>query len=145
MNDHADYFLGVWDAHYTAFFVYLAHLFDRRKDSSSIPTYLGLLDNKFGRAEVQELRDEFEVIARRAEPLLKARHKTVAHVDARLTEKDIFAEVDITWNEVKVVLAQTIQFVAKLRGSSDPSELGVPRDGRLRDATFKVLRKLGEA
>jgi len=145
MNKHADYFVGVWDAHYTSFYVYFGNLFDRRKDSSSIPTYLTIMQRKFGAVDTKPFRVEFEALAGRAEPLLMARHKTIAHIDANQTEKDIFKELDFTWSEVQLVLADTIAFVAKLQGFSTASDLRIPPEGRIREATFKVLRKLGEA
>lgn len=142
MNRHADYFVGAWDAHYTSFFVNLAHLYDRRVDSSSIPTYLNLKYGDDLSPLSKSLQADFSHLADRARPLLLARHKTVAHVDAKLTEKDVFELVNMTWEEIRHVVQETVGYVAKLHGVSSPGEIGIPRDGRLQEAVFKVIRAL---
>jgi hypothetical protein len=56
-----------------------------------------------------------------------------------MTERDVFLSIDITWKEVRQILAATVAFVLKLCGASSPGEVGIVRDGRMREATFKVL------
>lgn len=145
MHANTDYFAAAWNAHYVAFFVYLAHLFDKRADSSSIPTYLSILESQGGREDLAEIRKEYERLAARAEPILKARHKTVAHIDAKQTSKEFFSSVGIIWKDARSVLNDSVSLAVRLANGNDPSALGIPRDGRLRDATFKVLRTLHEA
>lgn len=145
MHANTEYFVAAWDAHYAAFFVCLAHLFDKRADSSSIPTYLSILESQGGREGLAEIREEYNRLAARAEPIIKARHKTVAHIDATQTSKELFSSVEIIWKDARSVLNDSVSLVVRLANGNDPSELGIPRDGRLRDATFKVLRTLHEA
>ena len=95
MNNHSDFFHASADAHYKAFFVYFAHLYDKRKDSSSIPTYLNEIATTADPGNVLLLRVEYDTLVSGAGPLLTARHKTVAHVDAKLSEKDVFAPLNI--------------------------------------------------
>lgn len=144
MHKHQDYFGAAWNAQYMSFFVCFAHLFDRRPDSSSLPTYLAKLKAEEGEAVAAPLFAEYESLASRAKPLIVARHKAVAHVDAELTEKDVFLELNVSWKEIRDVLTETINFVVKILGAKSPDELGFPRDGRLRDATFRVLDALSE-
>lgn len=55
MNEHNDFFRASQDAHYTACFIYLAHLFDKRSDSSSLPTYLAALSTGQNPQSPQEI------------------------------------------------------------------------------------------
>lgn len=142
MNKHADFFRASQDAHYTACFIYLAHLFDRRADSSSLPTYLSLIRNEIDVVKFQEIEARYTALADRAAPLVTVRHKTVAHVDARLSEKDVFGPLNITWNEIRKIIHDTAAFVTELAGASHEGAIGIPRDGRLSEATLKVLRAL---
>nr|WP_257216478.1 hypothetical protein [Allopusillimonas soli] len=144
MNAHSDFFRASYNAHYTAFFVHFAHLFDPRPDSSSIPTYFSAIRATADPMVLAALEAEFENLFVRARPLVIARHKTVAHVDARLTEKDVFAPLKITWNEVRDIIYESVQFVAKL-ASSDSGSLGIPRDRRLIEVTLKMIRALDKS
>src|SRR6185369_6748811 len=141
MNTHSDFFHASYDAHYTAFFVYVSHLFDARPDSSSIPTYFNAIRASIDATSMAALEAEYAVLANRARPLVHARHKTVAHIDARLTEKDVFAPFNITWNEVRHIIYDSAEFVAKLANSPSGS-IGIPRDRRLIESTLKLIQAL---
>lgn len=142
MNEHSDFFLACRAAHYTAFFVHIAHLFDKRADSSSLPTYLNAIRNQTDPARMRILETHYASLSARAEPLLTIRHKTIAHIDARLTEKDIFVPLNITWNEIRSIINDTAMFVTELAGASQPGEVGIPRDGRLSEATIRLIGSL---
>ena len=142
MNNHSDFFHASRGAHYMAFFVYLAHLFDKRADSSSIPTYLSAIALIADPTILQNLQGKYATLAQRASPLVAARHKTVAHVDARLSEKDVFAPLNITWNEVREIVYDSAKFVAELAGTTDLGSIGICRDRRLIESTLKLIRAL---
>jgi hypothetical protein len=142
MNKHSDFFLASQDAHYTACFIYLAHLFDKRTDSSSLPTYLSLLRSEIDTPTFQAIEARFTALAARAAPLVTIRHKAVAHIDARLSEKDVFGPLNVTWNEIRSVIRDSALFVSELAGAPYEGAVGIPRDGRLGEATLKVLRAL---
>jgi hypothetical protein len=141
MNEHGDFFRASYHAHYTAFFVHLAHLFDPRKDSSSITTYFSAIRATTDPVALSILEAEYADLHFRAQPLIKARHKTVAHVDAALKERDLFAQLNITWNEIRSIIYAAAEFVAKLASQNEVSA-GIPRDGRLFDATLRMIRAL---
>ncbi|MBO1017660.1 hypothetical protein IPU70_29165 [Achromobacter sp. SD115] len=141
MNEHSDFFLASYDAHYTAFFVNFAHLFDPRSDSSSIPTYFSSVQATADISALAALEAEFAGLASRARPLLKVRYKTVAHVEKRLTAKDVFAPLNITWNDVRDIIYESCEFVAKL-ASTPAGSLGIPRNRRLTEATLNMIRAL---
>lgn len=142
MNTHSDFFHASADAHYTAFFVYLAHLFDTCLDSSSIPTYLREAGPKIEQSELQRLQDDYATLEARARPLIAVRHKTVAHIDARLTEKDVFGPLNVTWDEIRDVVYDSALFVARLAGTTDLGSIGICCDRRLVDSTLRLIRAL---
>jgi len=142
MNEHSDFFRASQDAHYTACFIYLAHLFDKRSDSSSLPTYLALIREETDPTKFQDIESSYTALANRAAPLVTVRHKTVAHIDARLSEKDVFSPLNITWNEVRRIIYHAATFIEQLAGAPHQGAIGIPRDGRLGEATLKLLRAL---
>jgi AbiU2 len=144
MNEHSDFFLTVQDAHFVAFHTYAAHLFDRRPGSASIPAYLKELKKKGVEARrVAEFEAEYKGLELRAKPVLSARHKIVAHVDARLTDSEVYGQTVATWNQIRDVIFEAAQFVAKLAGcEAQPGTIGIPHDRRLPDATLRLIRTL---
>ncbi len=142
MNEHSDFFRASQDAHYTACFIYLAHLFDKRSDSSSLPTYLKLIRSSTEPTKFQDIEARFSTLADGVAPLITVRHKTVAHIDARLSEKDVFGPINITWNEIRSIIYDAATFVEKLAGAPHQGAIGIPRDGRLGEATLRLLRAL---
>ena len=139
---HSEFFLISQDAHYIAFFVYLAHLFDGRKDSSSIPTYLANAKDKYEISHLHRLQLTYLALAQRAEPLILARHKAVAHVDASLSQDDIFGPMSMTWKDVRVIIYEATTLVSELAGARDPASIGIPHDRRLIEVTLKLINAL---
>lgn len=147
MNVHSDFFHASQDAHYIACFTYLAHLFDKRSDSSSLTTYLSLIRDKTEPSKFKEIESHYDSLAIRATPLIKVRNKTVAHIDAGLSEKDVFAPLNITWNEIRSIIYDVTAFVEHLartrhQDADGIARDGIPRDGRLGEATLRLLRAL---
>lgn len=142
MQSHSEYFATALNANYTAFFVYFAHLFEKRTDSSSIATYISALRAEQGDSSVEALNAEYEALRERAKPLLIIRHKTVAHIEKTLSGEDLFFSGDITWNEVHQIISDTIIYIIKLCSAKSPGEIGIPRSGRLHEATHRLLDAL---
>jgi AbiU2 len=142
LAEHSDFFDATYDAHYMAYFVYLAHLFDKRADSSSIARYFALMGSTTEIPWDRDLECRFAALSERAKPLLVARHKTVAHIDAICTEKDVFNQFTITWNEVHSLTNEIVDLVTALRKASHPGEIGIPRSHRLTEATINLLESL---
>lgn len=145
LNEHVDFFRASYDAHYVAFFVYLAHLFEKNRDSSCIQTYLSAIALTTDPIQFHDWQVQYKNLAERALPLIRARNKTVAHVDARLSESDVFGPLQITWDDVRMVIYDSAKFVAELAGTTELGSIGIPRDGRLIDSTLKMIRTLKEA
>ncbi|HAF01891.1 MAG TPA: hypothetical protein DCO68_13525 [Methylophilaceae bacterium] len=143
MNEHSDFFRASADAHYTALFVNLAHLYDKRPDSSCLLTFLNESANFIESNRLVLLREEYEVLANRAAPLITVRHKTVAHIDAKLSEQAVFASLDTIWiNQVREIVYDSTIFVAKLAGTTDLGAIGIARDQRFIECTLKLISAL---
>ena len=139
---HRDFLAASQDARYMAFFICFAQMFDRNREVSSIPAYLRLIETQIDDRKYQEVLAEYQSLAMRAEPLLKIRHTLIAHVNARLTESDVFQPLHVTWHEIRDRIHQSSAFVARIAGGSTPGEVGIPRDGRLNEATLRALKAL---
>src|SRR5437764_14876646 len=55
MNRFADFFLSTERAHYNSIFINLAHLFDKRRDVSSIEKYLRLSKHLYSLQELKAI------------------------------------------------------------------------------------------
>jgi hypothetical protein len=95
-------------------------------------------------ADYKVLDGEYKSLLKRAKTLIIARHKTVAHIDQFLTEKEVFAKADpTTYNETRDLIYDAATFVAKLAGhESQPGIIGIGRDRRLLEATLSLIRAL---
>jgi hypothetical protein len=144
MNTHSDFFRASYDAHYIAYHIYLAHLYDSTPKTASIGTYLKEIKPKTPASTYAALEQEFQDLRNRARPLVIARHKTIAHVDQFLTEKEVFSQADpITYNSIKDLIYDSAQFVAKLAGhENQPGQIGIARDRRLLEATLALIKAL---
>jgi AbiU2 len=139
--EYSDFVKSSEDAHYTASYVYFAQLYDKDTHSSSIPNYLTLIQADTEVTLYDDYQRRYQELTLRAKPLLKTRNKLIAHVDAKLTERDFFIKEKITWNEIRDVMHDTAEFVAFLVGH-EAGLIGIPRDGRLAEAVIKVFNKL---
>lgn len=145
LRQHSDFFGASQNAHYTAFFIYFAQLFDKGRNNSSIATYLRLAKGTTSSAEHAALQSEFVALSARAEPLLTVRHLLVAHVGLPFTEKQVFQPLGITWNDIRARIHDSSAFVARAVGAPSPGEVGIPRDGRLQEATMGLLEALSDS
>ena len=147
MNAHSDFFRASYDAHYMAYHIYVGHLFDATPRTASIAAYLKEIKPRRPATEHKALEAEYKVLLKRAKTLVIARHKTVAHIDQFLTEKEVFAQADpTTYNQTRDLIYDVAQFVAKLAGHEDqPGAIGIARDRRLLEATLAVIRALPNA
>jgi hypothetical protein len=144
MQSHSDFFRASFDAHYMAFHTYVGHLFDTTPKTASIPAYLKEMRARTPTAEYLAIETEYKRLAHRAKPIITARHKTVAHIDAVLTEKEVFSlDPKMTYDEIRDVIYDSAQFVAKLAGhEQQPGAIGIARTRRLIDSTLRLIRAL---
>jgi hypothetical protein len=142
-NAHSDFFLATRDAHYVAFFVYFGQLFDKRADASSIKNYLKSVKQATEPVLLSTYEAQHDLLMSRAKPLLSVRHLRVAHKNAQLTESDVFAPLKITWFQIRDIIYDSADFVAKLTGAKHCGEVGIPLAGRLEEATNALYIALG--
>jgi hypothetical protein len=140
---HSDFFLATRDAHYVAFFIYFGQLYDKRSDSSSIKNYLKAVKQVAEARALASHEAEHAALMERAKPLLSVRHFRVAHKNAQLTESDVFAPLKITWFQIRDTIYDSAELVAKLAGAKHIGEVGIPREGRLEEATNALYAALG--
>lgn len=147
MDAHSDFFSSSRDAHFVAFFVYFGQLFDKRADASSIKNYLKLaaVAKKYDAATHGELSACHAALVPRAEPLRKVRNLRIAHVNAKLRERDVFVPLGITWDEIRATIYDSTDLVVRLCGVEHSGEVGIPYAGRLSRATTELLESLAVA
>jgi hypothetical protein len=138
MDEHSAFFRASRDAHYMSFFIYLGQLFDSRNDASSLKNYEKLLKNEAPTKTYRTFKSRFREFEKRGALIRKIRNTRVAHVNARVSETDVFAELDMTWNEIRNLIYDVAGFVAELH----PDQAGIPPDGHLGKATLRLLRAL---
>lgn len=142
-DNHSDFFLAAQDAHYVAYFIYFGQLFDKRADSSSIRNYLKAAKSSADPAKFAAHSAIHAALSKRAEPLLKIRHFRIAHLNAQLTETDVFSPLKITWFRIRDTIYDSADFVAQIAGASHGGQVGIPREGRLEEATNALYAAIG--
>ena len=145
MKDHPDFFSAVRDAHYTAYVVYFAQLFDKQSSAISLRKFLRHRKAKIENDKFSELDAKLTDLERRAAGLLKIRHNLVAHVNGTRSEDEIFKELKTTWYTIRDTIYDSANFTAELVGADNPSSVEVPRNGRISDATNRLLFQLRRA
>lgn len=138
LNHHPDFFMASQDAHYTAFVISLGHLYDETPKTSSIGAYLRLVSND---ARYEKCIETYEQLRLIAPKFLRIRNATVAHKNARLSEKDIVKPLDLTWNDIREFVYNSTSLVEellKIRWGNDVA-LPIPRRGRLSEATIRLI------
>ncbi len=141
MNRFIDFFSVTECAHFGAMTVNLAHLFDKRGDSSSLLTYLRIDAAAFPSLELMTLKKRVESLALVAESVLKIRHKAVAHKDATFNEKQVFDDADITPDKIRDLIHSCADLVDDLRRRKRWSN-GVFEGQRFADATLGLVQAL---
>ena len=136
---NSDFIRVTEQAHYISMFIYFAHLFDSRSDVSSIPMYLSKLKQEIDSSEYCVLEHQYKNLRAQALPILKVRHKLIAHIDSQLSELDVFQQIGMSWDEIFKVINETAEFVSKLNSSNV-----TPRDGRLSEAVMTALKRLSQ-
>ena len=144
MTEHADFLEFAHDAHYIAFFIYFAQLFDKRRDASSLASYLRLRKNELDPDLYAQFSMRHVELEEKAKPLLAIRHNLIAHVNALHNEQTLFSTLEATWYGMRDTIYEAGRLVTQLVGGQDPAQIGIPRDGRLNEATIRLLQALGD-
>lgn len=143
MNRYPDFFIATQRAHFDSMVLNLAHIFDKRIDVSSIFTYLALTELEFTAADLQALRGEISALVSVVDAIKTIRHKSVAHKDAALNEKQVFALADVTPNQIRDLILDAVSVIEGLRRRKGWAN-GVFESERFSEATLRVLSTLEE-
>ncbi len=139
IEQHSHFFRASQDAHYISFFVCFARLYEEKKDSSSIWNYLRIAGKSMDEQTLAAHRIKYEALKPRAKPMLIARHKTVAHMDALLEEKEVFLPLKIKWDDVRLVISETCDLVKSFKNAKHFGDIGIPEGDMLIKATIELL------
>lgn len=116
MNQFSDFFIATLDAHFNSMILNLTYLFDKNHYSSTLQNYLNIDKASFHSDELKILNDKVESLSLAAEPIRKMiRNKAVAHKDAKLSEKEIFQNADITPNQIRDLIFSCASLIDDLR------------------------------
>lgn len=141
MNQFVDFFIATQDAHFNSMVMNLACLFDKRSDSSTLINYLKSDKDSYTPVEFKNLKDEIDNLTKLAIPIQTIRHKTVAHKDAKLNEKEVFQNADITSNQIRDLIFSCANLVDDLRRRKGWPN-GVFQSQRFTESTLNAIQYL---
>ena len=95
MNRFPEFFLATERAHFNSVFINLAHLFDKRRDVSSIERYLKSAKALYSAEEIKSISNRLakHMVAR--DGVLDIRNKVIAHKNAGLSERQVFVKAGL--------------------------------------------------
>jgi hypothetical protein len=141
MNHFSDFFQISEHAHFNSVFINLAHLFDKRRDVSSVERYLGLAKDLYPAGERQELRSRLSVHAAALAGVLEIRNNLIAHKNAGQNEKEIFAKAGVTPDQIAALLNETVALI-NLFAKREGWDNRIPSSNRYSNATLGILDSL---
>lgn len=141
MNQFVDFFITTQDAHFNSMIMNLAHLFDTRRDASTLINYLKSEKSNYTSVEFKNLKDEINKLTELAKPILEIRHKTVAHKDQNLNEIKVFQSASITPNQIRDLIFSCANLVNDLRQRKGWPN-GVFESQRFTESTLNVIQCL---
>jgi hypothetical protein len=133
MDTHfSEFFVFTIHAHFVAFVVHVAGLFEKRNDTIN----LRRLANEMKVANMSSKTvDEVDALLREAEPLAAKvfvlRNKLFAHRDDVLSYAEVFKAADVTENQLRYLTELALKIANQLlvaRGLSDKSVNPAPRE-----------------
>ncbi|MDV7393971.1 hypothetical protein RZS08_21505, partial [Arthrospira platensis SPKY1] len=95
--------------------------------------------NSYTPVEFKNLKDEIDNLTKLAIPIQTIRHKTVAHKDAKLKEKEVFQNADITSNQIRDLIFSCANLVDDLRRRKGLPN-GVFQSQRFTESTLNAIQ-----
>lgn len=141
MNLFPDFFAASQRAHFDSMILHLAHLFDKRRDVSSIQTYLRVARASFPVTDVSAVRSRFVPLAKVQAAVAEIRHNLVAHKNVGLTERQVFTQAGVTPNQVRDLILEAAAVVDDFRRRRGWTN-GVFTSDRFSQATLGVLESM---
>jgi hypothetical protein len=141
MNRFPDFFLVTERAHFNCIFVNLAHLFDKRRDVSSLERYLKLAENLYSPSERKEIHLRIDKHKATIESVIAIRNSVIAHKNAGMTEKQVFKSAELKPRMIGTLvdeIASILNFFAEREGMSNR----VFVSDRVTEATLGVIKSI---
>lgn len=141
MNRYPEFFGLSVVAHFDAMTTNVAHLFDKRKDSSSLYTYLSVGGSTLSKETIVELEARVAALAPVAKKVCTLRHKVVAHKDAAKYEEEVFEEAGVKPDEIRDLIEACgvlVEEICKANGWVN----GVFSGNKYADATLGLLEAI---
>jgi hypothetical protein len=144
MQDYSEFFRFTPHAYLVAYVIYIAGMFDKRKDTISI-TRLASEMKTAGLIKGQQA-EEIDALLAEAAPIAKKvtilRHKAFAHRSARIRYDDVFKMAAVTPGQLRELTELALKIVNRLllaHGLNDQHFAPLPRE----DAE-RIMRALGK-
>ena len=142
LNEFPEFFRVGIHAHFVAMIMALYKLYDKRADVISIPTLLteaakhSWIPSQLISSITLKI-DEIEVIFKKLKTL---RHKLFAHRDKNIDYKQLFADVAITYDEIRLFIDHTLCILNKLLYNKRRTNIEFPTFAV--EDTYKLLETL---
>jgi|SRR5579872_600103 len=140
MEDYTEFFRFTPHAYLVAYTIYIAGVFDRRRDTISLPRLVGEMRNALTFAQ----RQEAGALLAQAEPLVSKitilRHKAFAHRTAGMSYDDVFSLAAIKHTQMRELTDISLKTVNLLLASAGLREQifnDLPRESA--EAMMKAL------
>ena len=141
MNRFPDFFLATERAHFNSIFVNLAHLFDKRRDVSSIEKYLKSAKNAYSAGELKSISNRLAKHTAARVGVLEIRNHVIAHKNAGLSERQVFAKAGLRPRMIGNLVVECVAVVNFFAERENWSNR-IFTSQRLSVATLGVLRAI---
>jgi hypothetical protein len=142
ISRHSDFFKVTRSAHYKSLFLSLGLLWDEDPKASSVFSYLHAARTELGEDAYSNLSAIASELKFRVKPLIIVRHNVIAHTQSRKTKAQIVKPLGITWNEIALLVNESVAFVELLQKSAKVNYNRIPGHRRLAKSTFGLLFEL---
>jgi hypothetical protein len=144
MNQAPEFFVATERAHFNGIFVNLAHLFDKRRDVSSIEKYLKMAAGLFRPQEAKTILQRLAKFDTVREGVLEVRNQVIAHKNTGLTERQVFQNAKLKPRQIGELIDETTDIVNYFAERENCSNRVYPSKPLI-EATLHVIRAAGKA
>jgi len=144
MNRYPEFFVATERAHFNGIFINLAHLFDKRKDVSSIEKYLRSVPSLFRPEEVRVIRTRLAKFQAVREGVLEVRNHVIAHKNAGLTERQVFQRAGLRPRQIAELIEESTEIVNSFAERENCSIRVYPNEPLI-NATLGIIRSAGKS
>jgi len=141
MNRFPDFYLATERAHFNCIFINLAHLFDKRRDTSTIERYMKRSKHLYSAAEFADVEERLKKHETAKVAVLVIRNNVIAHKNAGLNERQVFAAAKVRPRMIGDLVnesAAIVNFFAERENW--PNRIFV--SDRVAEATLGVVRSI---